>query len=142
MANLTITGLGSLDGSYEFDDSRFTMGDFRTIKRIAGVRAGELGDALAAGDTDLIVAIAVIALERNGRVGAEDMLWTADAGQLSLTLGGGDDADPPPVEPAGSKPSSGGDSTASLASPETSPEPIGDRPSGTSSISDQQISPI
>lgn len=141
MANLKITGLGALDGSYEFDDSRFTMGDFRTIKRIAGVRAGELGEALSAGDTDLMVAIAVIALERNGRVGAEEALWGADAGQITLTLGG-DDAGPPPVTPDGSKPSSGGDSTASLVSPETTLKPTGDQPSGTTSISAQEISPI
>ena len=141
MANLTVQGLGSLDGSYEFDDSRFTMGDFRTIKRIAGVRAGELTDALAAGDTDLMVAIAVIALERNGKHGAEDVLWTADVGQISLTLGDGD-ASPPDVTPDGSKPSSGDGSTVSSGNPEATPKPTGGQPSGMSSISGQEISPI
>lgn len=141
MANLTITGLGSLDGSYEFDDSRFTMGDLRTIKRIAGVRAGELTEALEAGDTDLMVAIAVIALERNGVTVSEHDLWGADLGQIDLALGDGD-VSPPERAPDGSRPSSGEGSKVFSESRETTPQPIGDRPSGTTSISDREISPI
>ena len=124
MAKLKIDGLGSLDGEYEFDDSRFTMRDFHTIKRIAGVRAGELADAYLAGDTDLRLALALIALERNGRPGVEDQLWEADLGAIRLELGDGDDTSPP-SEAAGSKTSSGGSSTPDSAPPESPPSPTG-----------------
>ena len=44
----------------------FTYREMGTIKRITGLRAGELEDALNAGDVDVIVALAVIAGTRAG----------------------------------------------------------------------------
>jgi hypothetical protein len=127
VAKLTINGIAGLDGDYEFDDSRFTMRDFHTIKRIAGIRAGELMDAYLAGDTDLRLALAVIALERNGRTGVEEQLWGAELGAIRLELGDGDE-ESPPAEAAGSKTSSGGSSTPGSDPQETPPSPTGDQP--------------
>lgn len=125
MAKLTINGIAGLDGDYEFDDSRFTMRDFHTIKRISGVRAGELTDAYLSGDTDLRLAIAVIALERNGRTGVEQDLWNAELGAIKLELGDGDDDSPPADRAAGSTTSSGGSSTPDSDRPENPPSPTG-----------------
>lgn len=127
MAKLKIDGLPGLDGEYEFDDSRFTMRDFHTIKRLSGIRAGELMDAYLAGDTDLRLALAVIALERNGRVGLEDQLWNAELGAIRLELGDGDDEVPPADRAVGGKTSSGGSSTPVSDHQGSPPSPIGDR---------------
>lgn len=51
----------------------FTYREMGLIKRITGLRAGELEDALNAGDVEVIVALAVIAGTRAGdTVTAED----------------------------------------------------------------------
>lgn len=84
MAKLIITGVDGIDGEYEFDASHFTMRELHTIKRIANVRAGELGDALDGGDSDVVVALATIALERNGKTGVEERLWNSKAGQVTI----------------------------------------------------------
>lgn len=99
MAKLILKDLGGkLDGEYEFDISYFTMRELHTIKRIAGVRAGELGDALEAGDSDAVVAMATVALNRHGIDDAEDRLWNSKAGQITIV------ADDEPEEDDGSPP--------------------------------------
>jgi hypothetical protein len=98
---LVLNGVAPYDGEYEFDVSYFTMRELNIIKRTSGVRAGELEEALAASDSDLVVALAVIALERAGVKGAEDALWNAQAGQITLELDDeGDDVGPPDVPAA------------------------------------------
>ena len=47
----------------------FTNRELHLIKQIAGVRAGELFDAMEVGDNDLVVALAHIAVKRAGRTG-------------------------------------------------------------------------
>jgi hypothetical protein len=106
MVKMTITGVFGADGEYEFDPSFFTNRELHRIKTVAGVRAGELSEAIAAGDSDLVVALAMIALARNGRQVPEDALWDAEAGKISLkpieeeAPAGG--AVPPESEPAAS----------------------------------------
>lgn len=79
MAKIVISGVSRVvDGEYEFEDRAFTNREWRTIKEISGVRAGELVEALAAGDNDLVVAFAKIALERHGKGHLSvDLLWDA-----------------------------------------------------------------
>ena len=84
MATLIIEGITGLEGEYEFDISYFTMRELHTIKKVAGVRAGELGDALEAGDSDAVVAMATVALERNGKTGVVERLWDSKAGQITI----------------------------------------------------------
>ncbi len=85
------------DGEWEIDVSYFTNRELHLIKRLTGVRAAELEAAFAAGDNDLVVAMAAIALQRNGKPLHEDVLWDARAG--TITFVGGDDADPPAEAP-------------------------------------------
>ncbi len=83
MPKVTIENLYNLDGDYEIDMT-FTHRDFRDIKRIAGVRANEVMDALNAGDMDIIVALAAIALRRSGKQFDVEQLWDAEAGHITL----------------------------------------------------------
>lgn len=91
MANVVIKGVPGLDGSYDLELGRFTLGELHTIKKEAGVRAGEIEDAIRAGDTDLLVAFALIALKRAGREIAAERLWEADSGDIELDLDDEDD---------------------------------------------------
>jgi hypothetical protein len=53
---------------------------------VAGVRANEVTDALEAGDVDIIVAMAEIALRRAGKVHSIDQLWDSTAGGIVLNV--------------------------------------------------------
>ena len=119
-----------LKGEYELD-LVFTHRDFSLIKRIAGVRANEVMDALNAGDLDIVVAVAMIALRRATVPFHENDLWDAPAGSITLDVED-EDADPPAPEPSpanegGKSPSGGGSRKGGEPSPETSR----DEPSGT-----------
>lgn len=102
MAKVTIAGVGVLDGEYplDFTAQPLTNWDFHLIKQVAGVRAGELEEAAEAGDLDLIVAFAVIALVRTDNapkaraVEVGKMLMEADAGKVLYVE---DDVGPPAV---------------------------------------------
>lgn len=96
MAKLRITGIAGYDGEYEFDPINYTNKELHTVKRIAGVRAGEIEAAFAAGDNDLIVAFAVLALERSGKAIHEEVLWNAKVGSIEFDVSDVEaDADPP-----------------------------------------------
>lgn len=81
---LIVKGLRGLDGEYEFDRNdllgSMTNRELHRIKLMAGVRAGEIQDALAAGDNDVLVALAAILLTQRGKLVDEDVLWDAPAG--------------------------------------------------------------
>jgi hypothetical protein len=102
MPKVTIDSLYNLDGEYPLDLT-FTHRDFRDIKKIAGVRANEVMDALNAGDMDIIVALAAIALRRSGKTFDVEQLWDAEAGHITLDLTDEEaeanaDASPPPIK--------------------------------------------
>lgn len=102
MAKLVITGTPPWDGEYPFDETSFTNRELHDIKGICGLRAGELGDAMAAGDTDVLVAIASVAMKRNGKSVDVDDLWDAEVGNITFDFtdeSAGDDAGPPSVTP-------------------------------------------
>ena len=84
MDQIVITGIAGYNGEYDLDASYFTNKELHTIKKLAGVRAGEIQAAFAAGDNDLIVALAAIALERNGKAVHEQVLWDAKVGCIML----------------------------------------------------------
>lgn len=123
-------------GRYEFDPS-FNMAEMHTIKRISGLRGAEIWDGFKAGDTDLRVAFAVIALERAGHEVDESFLWKKDVSGIQLDLGSGGEEEEklPPAPAAGSTPSSGGDSTASSDPQGSGPSATGGQPSDTSATS-------
>jgi hypothetical protein len=136
---IVIEGIPRFSGEYPVDlaDRPFTMREFHLIKKISGARAGELMDAMAAGDTDVIVALAVIALIRNQKIGKEqalpvsEALLESDVGSIQYV---GDEEEgeavPPPSEtdvPASSGPSSptsngsGNDPSATIPPPTGTP---------------------
>jgi hypothetical protein len=80
-----ITGVAGFDGEYPVDIGSFTMRELQIIKRMSGVRAGELEEAFGAGDSDLILAVAVIAVRRNGRLWEtfERLAWEADVASIT-----------------------------------------------------------
>jgi hypothetical protein len=145
MDKIVITGIGrAYDGEYDFDPSYFTNKELHTIKRMTGVRAGEIQAAFGAGDNDMIVAFAAIALERAGKSVYEETLWNAKVGCIELVSGTpqqeeGDDADPP--TPAleekltGEKPSSGLASSDDSARQENGQSRTGIQPSELSAVS-------
>lgn len=116
-----IQGVPGLDGEYDLDLT-FTHRDYRTIKQLSGVRALEVEDALKAGDMDVILAVAEIALQRAGVPHHVDQLWDAEGGSMQLIQEEIEEADasPPLQRPEPER-------------PESEPEPEGQsKPSGPS----------
>ncbi len=110
MPILRVTGIARLDGDYDADISSFTQRELHLIKKESGVRAGEIQEAFEAGDSDLVVAIALIVLQRAGKGDASqyrDAVWDSDVGSITFDLtdeeraeAEKDDALPPTSEPA------------------------------------------
>lgn len=125
------------DGEYPFDIEGFTNRELHRIKQLTGLRVGELQEAFEAGDNDVIVALAVIVLERSGRKVEDQVIWNAEAGTIRLefedqqTEAGEQDDPSIAPQPANGGPS--GNPPAALPQ-ENDPEPIGLRPSATSVI--------
>src|SRR3954451_17021770 len=122
-----IEGVPGFDGRYPLNLSEepFTMWELHLIKKVSGIRAGELEEASDAGDSDLVVVLAVVAMRRAGKVRKEhaiqvaDLLMDSAAGVIRYREDDkGDDASPPAEKPTPLGPSDGG-STGS--SSETSP---------------------
>lgn len=147
---IAIDGIEAYDGEYEFDAGYFTNRELHTMKRLSGIRAGELAEALAAGDNDVIVAMTVIALQRHGKYVDEDLIWNAQAGKISYRpelVPTGTDA-LPPAPPSGTDETSGAAETngssgsngrnGSATSP-TTPPVTGPGSSVPSAISGQPI---
>ena len=117
----------NLNGSFEFDPSYFTNRELHTLKQEAKVRAGEIMDAFAAGDTDLLVVFAHIALRRAGRDIPIDALWDLEAGKITFDVGEEAADVRPPENASDASDSSGAIEASSLpssANGEAFPEPI------------------
>jgi hypothetical protein len=85
----------------------FTNRELHLIKSIAGVRAGQLFDAMEAGDNDLVVALAHIGIKRAGRHQPTlDALWDMAPGEIEISSP--DDEEEGAVPPT-STPTSGGE---------------------------------
>lgn len=98
---IIIKGVPGWDGSYDLDlDAQpFTNGELHLIKQISGVRAGELREALDAGDNDVFVSFAMVSLERSGRPAPIKAFWDAPAASIDFEMNGaGADAGPPDQE--------------------------------------------
>jgi hypothetical protein len=139
VSKLVIEGVFGLDGEYEADLSYFTNRELHQIKKQTGIRAGEFSEAFASGDNDVMVAFAVVILNRAGKEGAEELLWDAKAGAVTLVLDDEDDEDAgdgesgvgarPPEPPMPSGPESLPDAEPSTSyesepSGEASPAPL------------------
>ena len=139
MATLDIQ-IPPYSGSYELDLSSFTQREAHTIKRISGIRLGELPDAIAAGDNDVVVAITVITLTRAGHQVDENVIWDAQIGTVTVTADGeaeleADDRPPAIATPGGSESSSVAEPRTSDATASSGPntaESSGENPNGQS----------
>ncbi len=74
-----------IDGNEYPIPQSFTFKEMSLIKRLSGVRAGELQQAMDAGDTDLMAAIAIIAMRRSGAEVDEAKFFDADIGSVTVT---------------------------------------------------------
>ena len=93
MDKVVVNGVPPWDGEYEFDGSLKNR-ELHRIKKITGIRAGELGEALVSGDTDILVALAVVAIERTGKTVDVDDFWNAEVGSIDY-VSEEDEASPP-----------------------------------------------
>ena len=139
MDKLIVTGLEELDGEYDCDFTEMTLlvgepqsltnAEGHRIKTMTGVRAGELYEALTAGDNDVLVALAAIILTRAGKRFDESRLWDAKIGAIDFKFespAGGDVQVPPAERTAPDEPSTNGGGSGG---PESGQSPNG--PSGT-----------
>ena len=117
MPKLIVDGLPPWDGEYPFDNWLFTNRELHRIKQLSGIRAGELFEAIEAGDSDVAVIVAAVVLARHGKHADVEDLWDAQVGVLKIDMADEqeDDARPPELTPgdAGlsrSEPSSGASS--------------------------------
>lgn len=96
----------------------FTNRELHIVKQVSGVRAGEVWDAMEAGDNDVLVALAHIAVRRTGAPRPSlDELWDLPAGGIEIVEP--DEAEDPTTPPDGGESDPAG-------SPETTPPPAGD----------------
>ena len=87
-------------------------------------------DAINAGDLDIIVALAEIALQRSGKPHSVEQLWDSEAGSITLDVSADEEVEeeiPPPSEPVdeprtSDEPASSG--IATNGSTEHSPETV------------------
>lgn len=141
---LIVTGLGKdLDGEYPCDvvalivdeDSPeyLTFEEHHTVKRISGARGLEIQDAVTKGDFDVIFALALIVLNRNGKQPNEQLLRKARPRNLYFDVQEREEDEqiPPTSEPAASETTeraarNGGESSPTTSdSPESDPSPTG-----------------
>lgn len=145
---VVIQNVPPYDGEYPLDLSHMTNREVSTIKRISGYTPLEWGDAGDRGDSDIIIAFAVVALTRTGRFLPkvnEDVLWDADMGRIDIDTSDDEEAaeaSPPPVsEPsATSEPSGSAGNDGSDTPPENPPSSTGSPSSETSATSDPETS--
>lgn len=139
MPRITIEGVPPYNGDHEIDLNYMTNRELHTVKKISGILPGDIEEAGRKGDTDLIVAIAVIALRRKGLVVDEDTLWDAQVGKILFVNDEADALPPPqPTSGTGEKPtepnaSSGASGKSDGGSPqENDPSSTGTQPSASS----------
>lgn len=130
MSKIIIRGVKPFDGEYDLQEERpFNTHEWRIIKQVSGYMPLTIRDGWQGGDPDLIVALAVVAMCRDGKIKRERSLAVAeqlgeapfDGAAIILDLGAEepeaeDDAGPPDVvsEPNASSPND------SLENPSTS----------------------
>lgn len=153
---LTVRGIDGLSGSYPCDlvemldensPECLTNREVHHIKKMSGVTAGNLMDALKDGDNDVLLGLAVVVLQRRGKWVDEDLIWDAPMG-TGVEFQIGSRRPPTPTNPeSGSsdetpKSESDGGASGSPTAVPSPPDPsrTGSQPSGIFSTSDQPTS--
>lgn len=108
----------NFDGEYDLAmgaDAPLKNRELHIIKQISGARPLEISDALATGDVDVTIALAVIALQRAGRgtdisaAHLADVLFDADAGAVVIDFREDAEAGEREERPPGPSPTTSGD---------------------------------
>src|SRR4051812_44654195 len=88
------------DGEYDLDIGSLTNGEYHEIKKVSGVRAAELPEALRAGDISVVVAFAKVALMRAQQPPEiEEALWVAPGGSIGFDFAEeGDEEEAAPLD--------------------------------------------
>lgn len=102
-------------GEFDMPDN-FTFREMNFIKKMTGLRAGEVYPALEVGDTDVIAAFALTAIRRSDQAYTEDSILDLEITQIELVVEDSDkeagDGEVPPdpeggvAQPSESKPAS------------------------------------
>jgi hypothetical protein len=79
---IIISGIPGADGEYPIE-GMLTNRELHEVKRETGLRAGEVGSATVAGDNDVVMAFAMIALRRAGKPELMELVWDAPVGDES-----------------------------------------------------------
>ncbi len=134
---------GLVDGTYPFEWRSFSTAEWSWIKKLSGYLPATVEEGWVGRDPELVVAFAVIAMVRAGKIGKPQaltvgqLLWEADGDDVEITFVAGPDdaagavtADPPQVPPndsssSGSSGTSGSESSGSSGSPATIPSSSG-----------------
>lgn len=99
MLKIKIEGAPPYDGEHDLDLT-FTNRDLRTIMELSNVEPIDVLESMRKGNTSVFVALAVIALRREGQIVNVDALWDAEAGKITFI---DDDAVPPPEQTSSSE---------------------------------------
>lgn len=122
---MILKDVGPHDGEYEIDfDQPYNGDEWHFIKQVSGVRMGEWESAMDAGDYDVLLAIAVLQLKREGKITDRDMhqlfskFRSAPLGCVAFPEA--DDAGPPEQKQSG-KPSESGQGSIGSSLSSSSP---------------------
>lgn len=150
MDKIVIEGVPPYDGEYEFEFGSFTNREMHRVKKLTELVAIDFEDAFLKRDPDLFLGLAVIAMERNGKIVDTDVLWDAPIGSLRLVMGEEEEESPPEetqktpnelLEPnVTPSASSGNDSSDDSDHSENGQSPTGPHALPTSAISDPETS--
>lgn len=78
MDRFEISGFGQWDGTYDFDAGRFNIREWRWIRKLSDTTADNLVERYADRDPDLLLAFAVIAMCREGKIDRDAGLRVAE----------------------------------------------------------------
>lgn len=147
MRGVTIEGSRRHDGDHELALGLMTPRDYGLIKRLTGYMPADVPDGIGGYDLELVCAIAVVALRKNGRVAGDDgdtearqvydeLIDMTPPNRVRLDLGedeeaGEDDAGPPLTSSAESGDTPGPDSKTSSETSPTRPGHGGTPASGS-----------
>jgi hypothetical protein len=97
MDKFIVDNIPAFNGEYPIEFGKWTMRELQIIKNISGYRGGELAEGFRSGDTSLLLAVAVIAVRRNGKDWEtfERIAWETDADFLTFIDGDKEAADEP-----------------------------------------------
>src|SRR5690348_9143142 len=103
-ARFTLKGLGPFDGVYDRPEE-FDLGELFFIEQTAGIKAGEIGDAMRGGSVGLLACVIAIALKRAGFDVPMEVLWGAKDENIEVDQVEQDEDEGRPLD----SPTSGGD---------------------------------